>query len=94
MDETQVALIAEQLRHAISLLQAQINTQEAELGHLRELCDQRLAALERQAGDHETRLRAATDGVTQFKMWSGLASAGSGLVSLIALVKAFFTGLP
>jgi hypothetical protein len=48
--------------------------------------------LEERAGDHETRIRAATDGVTQFKMWAGFASGGSGIVSLIALLRAFFGG--
>jgi len=92
MDETQAALIAEQLRHANSLLQAQINAVEAELKHHRELTDQRLKILETHSQDHETRIRAATDGVTQFKLWSGLANAGSSLFSLIAFVKAFLFG--
>ena len=41
---------------------------------------------------HEMRLRAASEGVTQFKLFSGLASGSSGLMSLVALIKAVLGG--
>jgi hypothetical protein len=94
MDDPQTALIAEQLRHANSRLQAQLSALQAEQRHTRELCDHRLQDLEDRVSDHETRLRSATDGVTQFKMWSGLANAGSGLFSVLALLKSFLSGAP
>ncbi len=92
MDEKTAALLTEQLRHANHLLQGQIKTLEIRLAHTQRLNDQRLALLESQIRDHETRLRAATEGVTQFKLFSGLASGGSGLMSLAAVLKAFFGG--
>lgn len=80
-------LIAEQLRHTIDLLRAEIETLQREQAHQRALIEQRLANLESVADDHENRLRSVTDGVISFKVWSGLASGGSSLVSLAALLK-------
>ncbi len=88
MDENQAALITEQLRHANDLLRAELEALRGELGHYRQLTDLRLGELEAARGDHETRLRAATDGVTQFKLWSGLANGGAGVLSLLAFLKA------
>jgi hypothetical protein len=90
-DETS-ALLTEQLRHANALLQAQIKTLEARLAHQQAMNQQRLTILEEEIRDHETRIRAATEGVTQFKLFSGLASGGSGLMSLVALLKTFLGG--
>jgi len=90
MEETEVELIAEQIRHANSLLKAEVAALRAELDHQKELTTHRLRSLEIQTADHETRLRAATDGVTQFKMWSGLTNGGSSLLAIVAFVKAFF----
>ena len=86
------ALLTEQLRHANHLLQAQIKTLEARLAHQGAMNHQRLVTLEAQVRDHEARIRTATEGVTQFKLFSGLTSGGSSLVSLVALIKAFFGG--
>jgi hypothetical protein len=94
MDEPEIALIAEQIRHANSLLQADLAGLRAELEHQKELNNQRLRSLEQLASDHETRLRSATDGVTQFKMWSGLTNGGASLLSIVAFVKAFFGVAP
>jgi hypothetical protein len=93
MTDDQVALLAEQIRHTLDLTRADINAMRAQLEHDREMSELRLNALEKQSQDHELRLRAATDGVTQFKFFSGLASGGSGLVSIIALIKTFFGGV-
>ena len=91
MDES-TALLTEQLRHANALLQAQIKTLDARLAHQQAMSQQRLVMLEEQIRDHETRIRTATEGVTQFKLFSGLASGGSGLMSLVALINAFLGG--
>ncbi len=92
MDETQAQLIAEQLRHANSLVKAEMEALRAELGHYRELTNLRLNELESARLDHENRLRTATDGVTQFKLWAGLANGGAGLISIVAMLKAFLGG--
>jgi len=57
-----------------------------------EFTQHRLDQLEKSVADHENRIRSATDGVTQFKVWSGLASGGSSVMSIVALVKAFLMG--
>jgi len=88
----QVALIAEQLRHTLDLLQAQIDTLRQSQAHIRELTDHRLARLEAQAQDTEQRLRNVTEGVTQFKVFASLASGGSGFMSLVALLRSFLGG--
>ncbi len=92
VEDKTAALLAEQLRHANHLLQARIRTLEAQLEHQQAMNRQRLAALEAQMRDHETRIRAATEGVTQFKLFAGLASGGSGVMSLVALLRAFLGG--
>ena len=92
MEDKTEALLTEQLRHANHLLQARMKTLEVRLAHSQAMNDQRLSLLEGQMRDHETRLRAATEGVTQFKLFSGLASGGSGLMSLAAILKAFLGG--
>jgi hypothetical protein len=92
VEDKTAALLTEQLRHANTQLQARIRTLEARLAHQQAMNDQRLGTLEEQMRDHETRIRTATEGVTQFKLFSGLASGGSGLMSLVALLKAFLGG--
>lgn len=92
MEDKSVALLTEQLQHANHLLQAQIKALEVKVAHLQAMNQQRLATLEEDTRDHETRIRAATEGVTQFKLFSGLASGGSGLMSLIALLRTFLGG--
>ena len=110
MDENQVALITEQIKHgldiihadlralrvqqehAIDLMQADLRALRAQQEHDRQMAFHRLDEVEERARDQETRLRAATDGVAQFKVWSGLASGSSSLISLAALVRAFLGG--
>jgi hypothetical protein len=72
--------MAEQLIHTLDMVRSEIK-----------MLNHRLDALEKLAVDHESRLRAATDGVTQFKVWSGLAAGGSGLMSLVALAQALMS---
>ena len=92
MSDDRSTLFTEQLVRANNLLQAQIKTLEARLAHQQAMNAQRLAMLEEQVRDHEKRIRVATEGVTQFKLFSGLTSGGSGLMSLVALLKAFLGG--
>jgi len=89
---TEITELTAELRHMVSLLKAEVNKLEVELGHEHEMVEHRLVQLEKREEDHETRIRSATEGVTQFKMWTGLASGGSGIMALVALIKAFFGG--
>lgn len=81
MAEPQGALIGEQVSHMVDLLLAENRALK-----------QRVAVLEKAVLDHEERLRAATEGVVQFRMWLGLASAGNGAMSLLALLRAWLGG--
>lgn len=90
MDENLVMMT--QLRHANSLLRSRMRLMEAENNRRMALLEQRVCALESAQLDHESRLRAATEGVTQFKHFAGLAGGGSGILSLIALLRAFLGG--
>ncbi|HEY3344009.1 MAG TPA: hypothetical protein VGJ97_03715 [Anaerolineaceae bacterium] len=92
VDETQMALIAEQMKHAHSLLRGDLEALRSELKYYRDLTDLRVSDLETEQRDHETRLRSASDGITQFKVYTGLANAGSSLLALLALLKAYILG--
>ena len=85
----QDVLIGEQLKHMVDVMDAKLDRIELNQEHLKELIENRLKYLEKQGDDHETRIRAATEGVTQFKVRSGLTSAGSGILSVMALLKSF-----
>ena len=87
--DPQARLLAEQLRRAVDRLHAELKTLEVEQRHFSELTQQRLLALEDVRDDHETRLRSVSEGVTQFKVWSGLSNGGTWLVSLLALLRAW-----
>lgn len=88
--EDQVILLSEKFRHMVDVMNAKLDRIELNQEHLKELIEQRLIYLERQGEDHEARIRAATEGVTQFNVRSGLTSAGSGILSIMAMVKSFF----
>jgi len=90
MDNDQASqLLAEQLKHINTLYKARFDALEEKLNHHKEINDQRLSVLETTSHDHETRIREATQGVTQFKLFSGLASGSSSIMSIVALIKAF-----
>lgn len=89
MNESENRLTSELLRHTVDMLRAEVDTLRAQQVHDQQMAAHRLELLEQQGRDHEARLRSATDGVVQFKMWAGLTSGTSGLLSLAALVKAF-----
>ena len=82
-------LLEEKLTHTIDLLRGEIAALRTEQKHQKELFAEQIARLEREAEDHEQRIRNATEGVTQFKQWSGLAAGGSSIMAMIALIKAF-----
>jgi regulator of replication initiation timing len=99
MGEDQAAVISEQLGRLKDNIESRFQKIEALINHQNEISEERLIALRFEVGDlrrakedHETRIRTATEGVTQFKMYSGLANGGSGLLSIIALIKSFFGG--
>jgi len=81
MNEQEIQLLAEQLKRTIDRLRAD-----------QRLVSQRIEVLEKAATDHEARLRSVTDGVTQFKVWSGVTSGGSGLMALLAFLRSFVGG--
>ena len=83
-------LLGEQLRHAITLFKSDLDANKAAQCYYRDLSDTRLKSLETTANDHETRLRSATDGVTQFKTLHTLLTGASGIIAIIALIRSFF----
>lgn len=84
-------LIAEQLRHTIDLLNARIDGLARELSYQKELNSHRLGTLEDSQKDHETRIRGLKDGVTSFRVWTGLTNGGASIMSIIAFIKAFIS---
>jgi hypothetical protein len=92
MNPQQAELMTERLARTVDLLRAESRTLRLSQSHDRELVDRRLRTLEAQAADHEKRLRTATEGVTQFKVWFGLTSGGSSLLSVIAVLRTFLGG--
>jgi hypothetical protein len=79
MDENCLSLL-ESIRGEIKLMRA-------ELEHNRQLSEERLSRMEKILDDHETRLRDVSTGVTQFRFWSSVSSAGSTAMSLLAVIK-------
>jgi hypothetical protein len=92
VEENRAALLSEQMHHALNLMRVEIELLQTRLNHQDEMNNQRLKFLESRSEDHEQRLRTATDGVTQFKVWSSLASGSSFIASIAALFKAFLGG--
>ena len=87
MQDAQAALIAEQMHHALDLMRAEIDLLKARQASNLELIDHRLLRLEGQMRDHELRLQEAAQGVTQFKVWSGLTSGSSSILAVAAFLK-------
>lgn len=71
-------LLSEQLTHTLDLVRSELN-----------MVNHRLAQLEEQKKDHETRLRTLTETATQFKVLASLATGG-GLLSILSLLKLIF----
>jgi dynactin complex subunit len=90
------ALLTEQLGRFKDRIESSLNVLEAGQKHQieinalqKQLYEGQLDDLKRQVVDHETRIRSATDGVTQFKTWSGIISGGSFVAAVAAFLKAF-----
>lgn len=83
--------IEEETPRMMKHIECELRIIRQELQHQRELTEQRLVQLEDQEEDHETRLRNATEGVTQFRLWTSLSSGGSTILSVAALIKSFFS---
>jgi predicted double-glycine peptidase len=99
LNEDQALLISEQLGRLKDNIEARFQKIETAIGHQVALDNERLGSirgelvdLKEAVKDHEQRIRSATDGVTQFKVFSGLANGGSGILSIVAMIKAFFGG--
>lgn len=92
MNDDTSKLIAEQMQHALDLVQAEVNTLRTQQEHAQEMACHRLHALEKISEDHEQRLRRATAGVTEFRLWSGLSSGASSVMAVIAFVRSFLGG--
>ena len=99
MIEEQALLISEQLGRLRDNIEGRFQKIEGLIEHQNELDHERLtfirnelANLKAVTQDHEDRIRSATEGVTQFKIFSGLANGGSGLMSIIALLRTFIGG--
>lgn len=87
MQDPQAALIAEQMHHALDLMRSEIDLLKAHQASNIELIDHRLLRLEGQVRDHEVRLQEASQGVSQFKVWSGLTSGSSSILAVVAFLK-------
>ena len=72
------ALVAEQLRHTLDLLNAELEALRQGAEHERAILDLRVTSLEHSRDDHEARLRNIQDGVTSFKVWTSLGNGGAG----------------
>jgi hypothetical protein len=83
-------LLTEQLKHLNTLYKSRFDALDERIRHSSEVTSHRLSAIETHLIDHETRIREATQGVTQFKLFSGLASGGSSVMSIFALLKVLF----
>ena len=89
MQDENAALIAERLGRTMDGLYAELKELRQGQANLVALSDQRLSTLEKLVADHEERIRKNSEGVTRFSV----ATGGSGLISLAALIKAFLGGV-
>lgn len=100
MEDEQVRVIVEQVARLKDNLGGRFTHLENEIRHQGELVsgrmeslDEKLERLQQLLADHEQRLRTVSEGVTQFKVVSGLASGGTGIMALAAFIRSFL-GLP
>ena len=77
-EEAEAKLLIAQLRHTVEMLRAENNQIKTQMEHNREMWQHRISELERQSQDFETRIREATAGTEQFKMYLRLVGAGAG----------------
>jgi len=91
LDE-ETELIVTKQRYALDLLHNENAKLKEEKDHELKLFEHRLKLLEDARKDHETRIRSMQDGGINFKVWSGLANGGVGIVSLLALLRTITGG--
>ena len=85
MQDENAKLIAERIGRAMDAVHAELQEIRQGQEHLCTLMDQRFLHLEKTMSDHEDRIRRNTDAITRYSV----ATGGSGLVSLVAIIKAF-----
>lgn len=89
-DLDSISLLNEQLKHISYIIDSRFILLDEKLVTLRQFVDDRFSSIDRIIQDHESRIRDATEGVTQFKLFFGLASGGSTVMSIFALIKSIF----
>lgn len=92
MFKARLDAIEERLKHHTDLDQERTAAIRADLADLKSTVEKNDASVRKITDDHEQRLRSATDGVTTFKTWSGLASGGSSIMAIVAFIKSFIGG--
>lgn len=92
MDETEMKLIAEQIRRALDLLNARLEAIECQQQHAEALVDLRLGTLENSQSDQEARLRALADTVTRLNTAAGLAQVAQAAFALVLSAIAAYLG--
>ena len=79
-------LVAEKIRHTIDLQRADLRAIRDRHTADHDFVTHRLTTLEKCQDDHETRLRSATEGVTQFKAMITLTSVLATIISIVAML--------
>jgi hypothetical protein len=85
MQDENAKLIAERIGRAMDAQHAALQEIRKGQEHLCALMEQRFLHLEKMTNDHEERIRRNTDAITR----QSVATGGSGLISLVAILKAF-----
>lgn len=85
-------IIATKVARIVDALRVDIKSLDDQLKHHNEIQERRFNELEVCKSDHESRLRANEKSITQCKTWMGISSGGSGIMSLIALLRTLIGG--
>ena len=88
--DASAALVAEKVKYTINLLRAETRGLAEKHNADLSFIIHRLDELEKCRQDHETRLRAATEGVTQFKSMISFVSLAATLLSIISILLTLF----
>ena len=91
MAEEDAELLRARITHTIDLLRSENKSITSLMERDRELANHRLNALEADIEDFETRIREATKGITEFRLYMKIAGigggAGAGLGGLAMLLQ-------
>jgi hypothetical protein len=85
-EPAELELVAEQLRHTLDLIRAEIVAIRTELAHFQELTDHRLGEIERRQQDHEVRIRELRDSAQQSKTTLSLMTGGNSALAVLAIL--------